>query len=150
MNTNEVRACLECAQRGIFQQIHTGRAVCSCCRTVAPATIEPRKFWETAEQFTARVNATVAAMEAALVEAAPVEVVEAPAPPKVRCVHYPVIREFFAIAREMGFDTSKEAKDRWRGAMGVYLGVRIQSRAELSAAQWRNAITGLRAGVLFI
>jgi hypothetical protein len=31
-------------------------------------------------------------------------------------------REFFGIAREMGLETGKEAQDRARGAMGVYLG----------------------------
>jgi hypothetical protein len=68
-------------------------------------------------------------------------------PAKARCPHAQIIRQFAATAREMGL--SMADKDRARGAMGVYLGVKIQSRSELTAGQWNSAITGLKAGVLF-
>jgi hypothetical protein len=144
---SKTKSCLECATMGMCVEIRG--EVCGTCRTVSPLAIEPRGWGETQGDFRARAFEVVESYNAALLELAPVEnVVEAPA--KARCPHYAVIREFFAIAREMGYDTSKESRDRWRGAMGVYLGIRIQSRADLSAAQWRNATTGLRAGVLFV
>ena len=149
---NETKSCLECATRGLCVEIRG--EVCGTCGTVAPAAITPRTWGETQEQFRARAFAEMEAMEAALIEAAPIaeEVTEAPAkavkaPKKTRCPHYSIIKEFAAIARENGL--SMKDADRARGAMGVYLGVKISSRADLSAAQWQNAITGLRAGVLF-
>jgi hypothetical protein len=33
--------------------------------------------------------------------------------------------------------------------MGVYLGKRIESRSELTANDWENGITAIKAGVLF-
>jgi hypothetical protein len=80
-----------------------------------------------------------------------VEVVEPVKAAKVgRCAHYQTIRAFFQAARESGLDTvSEAAKDRCRGALGVYIGKRIESRAELTACDWENGITGVKAGVLF-
>ncbi len=151
MNTNAKNICLDCATAGISQEI-TEAGRCTCCGTVAPATIEPREFWETKEQFIARAMTEQKAFETALVAAAPVDMevaeeVPAKAPKKARCPHYEVIRQFAALARELGLNMKEQ--DRARGAMGVYLGVKIESRAQLTAAQWRNAMTGLRAGVLF-
>lgn len=137
------QSCLECATSGICQQV-TGER-CTCCGTVGPATISPRAFYETKEQFISRALEALKAFEASLLESAPVEEI-APAK-KVRCPHYEIIREFAALARECGCDM--KAQDRARGAMGVYLGIKIESRAQLTAGQWRNAMTGLRAGVLF-
>ncbi len=139
---NESKSCLECTTSGICCEVRGAR--CTCCQTVAPATIASRKFWETQENFRARAFEAVKAFEAALIEAAPVaEEMRA----KARCPHYAVIKEFAALACENGL--SMADKDRARGAMGVYLSIRINSRADLTAAQWQNAITGLRAGVLF-
>jgi uncharacterized Zn finger protein (UPF0148 family) len=68
-------------------------------------------------------------------------------PAKVRCPHVATIREFARVAREAGL--SMADKDRARGAMGVYLGKRIASRSELTANDWENGITAVKAGVLF-
>jgi len=142
-----IQVCVECASSGISQQMHEGREVCPCCQSVTPLVMASRTWEETQEQFRARAFATVEAHNAALVASAPVAV-EAPAvATKGRCVHYPIIREFAAIARENGL--SMKDADRARGAMGVYLGVKINSRSDLTAGQWQNAISGLRAGVLF-
>ncbi len=139
---NESKSCLECATSGICCEVRGER--CTCCQTVAPATIASRKFWESQADFRARAFEAVKAFEAALVASAPVGE-EVPA--KARCPHYAVIKEFAGLARENGL--SMKDADRARGAMGVYLGVKINSRADLTAGQWQNAITGLRAGVLF-
>ncbi len=81
------------------------------------------------------------------VKAAPVAT---PAAKKVRCPHYATIKAFFQAAMESGLDTITEAgKDRCRGALGVYLGKRIASRSELTANDWENGITAVKAGVLF-
>ncbi len=66
---------------------------------------------------------------------------------KTRCPHAATIKAFAAAAREAGL--SMADKDRARGAMGVYLGKRIESRSELSANDWENGITAVKAGVLF-
>ncbi len=64
--------------------------------------------------------------------------------PKARCPHYAAIKAFAGAAREMGLNMAD--KDRARGAMGVYLGKRIESRSELTANDWENGIVGLKAG----
>ena len=147
MNT-ERKSCLECATSGICQEVRGER--CTCCGRVAPAIIEPRKFWETQEQFRARAFETLRAMEAALVEAVPVVEEPAPVVKKGRCPHYGAIKAFFACARELGYDTSKASQDRWRGALGMLLGHCIESRSELSGAEWNFATNALRMGKLFI
>jgi hypothetical protein len=77
-----------------------------------------------------------------------IEALTAPATEKkARCPHYKTIQAFAKAAREAGL--SMADKDRARGAMGVYLGKRIESRSELTAYQWEAAITGVKAGVLF-
>jgi len=148
MNT-ETKVCLECATAGISQQVMPqGR--CACCGTVAPVTIEPRRFWETQEQFRARAFEAQRSFEAAVVEAAPIEVEVTKVEKKGRCPHYGQIKEFFSLAREMGFDTTKNSQDRWRGAIGMLLGRRVQSRSELSGAEWAYCTNALRMGKLFI
>ena len=69
--------------------------------------------------------------------------------PKGRCLHYAAIKEFFNVARELGFDTSKEAKDRVRGAIGMLLGRRIESRSELTGQEWAFCTNALRMNKLF-
>ncbi|HEY0076681.1 MAG TPA: hypothetical protein VGB77_21540 [Abditibacteriaceae bacterium] len=141
------QVCADCAASGISQQVRPDKARCACCGLVGGLTITPRAWWESQEQFRARAFASIEAHEAAAIEAAQAKAeIEAPVS-SGRCPHYHIIREFAATAREMGCDM--KAQDRARGAMGIYLGVRIQSRSELTAAQWRNALGGLKAGVLF-
>ncbi len=65
---------------------------------------------------------------------------------KKRCQHYGAIKEFFAVAREMGMDTT--AKDRARGAVGMLLGKRVESRASLTGPEWSFATNALRMGKL--
>jgi hypothetical protein len=79
-----------------------------------------------------------------------VPVVEAPkveAKRKSRCPHLAEIKAFFAVAREVGLDA--QAKDRCRGAVGVFLGRRISSRADLSGAEWAYCANAVRLGRLF-
>ncbi len=80
---------------------------------------------------------------AVAVEAKPVAVVEAK-PVKSRCPHYRQIREFFAVAREMGLDVSEAARDRMRGSLGMLMGRPIESRADMSAADWAYATNAVR------
>jgi hypothetical protein len=104
-----------------------------------------------AQRNAAKLGTTLEAIEekaAAIEAAAKAPKVEAPA--KVRCPHYKAIREFFKVARELGLDTSKESKDRWRGALGMLLGRPIESRSELTGAEWSFATNALRMGKLFI
>jgi hypothetical protein len=115
---------------------------------VAPLVMASRTHFETLENFRARAFKLIEAHNAALVEVAPVEAPQVPA--KGRCPHYAQIKEFFNVARELGFDTSKDSQDRWRGAIGMLLGRRIASRAELSGAEWGFATNALRMGRLFI
>jgi hypothetical protein len=112
--------------------------------------MDSRTWSESQEQFWARAFATIEAHEAALIETAPVEVEPAPVVKKGRCPHYAQIKEFFIVARELGFDTSKESQGKWRGAMGMLLGRPVASRSELSGAEWAFATNALRMGKLFI
>lgn len=71
--------------------------------------------------------------------------------PKVRprCSHYHLIREMFAVAREQGLDVSDAARDRMRGAIGMLLGRRIESRSQLAASDWAFCTNAVRLGRLF-
>ena len=131
----ETRACAHCATGRIYQGIFSDTKTCPTCATVAPVTISERTWSESRDHWQARAFAALAPVEAT------------PKAAKVRCPHAATIREFAKVAREAGL--SMADKDRARGAMGVYLGKKISSRAELSAADWNNAITGVIAGVLF-
>lgn len=138
----ETRACCHCAVNRIYQGIITDYSKrCPTCGTVNPVTISERTWLESVDHWQMRAFAALA----------PVEVVEPAKAAKVaRCPHYATIKTFFAAAREYGLDTISEAgKDRCRGALGVYLGKRINSRAELTANDWENGITGVKSGVLF-
>lgn len=65
---------------------------------------------------------------------------------RVRCPHYPAIKAFMAVACANGLDT--QAKDRCRGAVGVLLGRRIESRADLTGAEWGAMGAAIRSGKL--
>ncbi len=138
----EVRACAHCATNRIYQGIITDyTTTCPTCQTANPVTISERTWSESRDHWQARAFAALA----------PVEVVEPVKAAKVaRCPHYATIKAFFQAARQSGLDTISDAgKDRCRGALGVYLGKRIVSRSELTACDWENGITGVKAGVLF-
>jgi hypothetical protein len=112
--------------------------VCPTCSTVNPVTISERTWSESRDHWQARAFAALAPVEAT------------PAVKKPRCPHYATIKAFFSAAKESGLDTVTEAgKLRCRGALGLYIGRRIESRAELTANDWENGITGVKAGVLF-
>ena len=68
---------------------------------------------------------------------------------KPRCQHYGAIKEFFAVAIELGLDTSEASKDRVRGAIGMLLGRPIQSRSELNGAEWAFCTNAVRMGKLY-
>jgi hypothetical protein len=96
-------------------------------------------FMKNAVRHADKAGTTVEAIEAELDASAP----------KPRCPHYDAIKEFFAVAREVGLDTSKEGKDRVRGAIGMLLGRRIESRSELTGAEWAFCTNAVRMGRLF-
>jgi hypothetical protein len=143
--------CAECATSGISQELRVinGEVRCTCCALVAPLGIEARGYGESKDDLRARAFAAIEAATVPPVEPEPVEV-EAPAVKKARCPHYAAIKAFFAVARELGFDTSKASQDRWRGAMGMLLGRPVASRSELTGAEWGFATNALRMGKLFI
>jgi hypothetical protein len=79
-----------------------------------------------------------------------VPVVEAPkveAKRKSRCPHLAEIKAFFAVAREVGLNP--ESKEGCRAAVGMFLGRRIASRADLSGAEWAYCANAVRLGRLF-
>jgi hypothetical protein len=83
--------------------------------------------------------------------AAPVAKVEAPAtkPVKARCAHYKQIQTFFAIARDAGLDTSATAKPRMRHAMETFMGRCVNSRSEVTAAEWIAMGAAIKSKKLF-
>ncbi len=68
-------------------------------------------------------------------------------PQRKRCPHYVGIKEFFSVAREMGLDTTK--KEACRAAVGMLLGRRVVSRANLTGAEWSFCTNALRNNRLF-
>ena len=68
-------------------------------------------------------------------------------PVKARCAHWAAIKAFFAVCREMGLDAQNKAA--CRAAVGMLLGRRIQSRADLSGAEWAFCTNAVRMGRLF-
>jgi hypothetical protein len=122
-------------------------AQCPTCRTVGPLILESRDYCESKSAWIDRAFATIEAVNVVPAEAL-AEAVEAPK--KTRCPHYSVIVEFFAVARELGFETGKESKAAWRAAIGMLLGRRIATRANLSAQEWAFCTNALRMGRLFI
>jgi hypothetical protein len=135
----ETRACAHCATNRQYQGIITGYTkACPLCSTSNPITTSERTWCESVEHWQARAFAALAPVEPAKVEKV------------ARCPHYATIKAFFAAAKDSGLDTiTEDGKDRCRGALGVYIGKRIASRAELTANDWENGITALKAGVLF-
>lgn len=95
-----------------------------------------------------------AAREVAQAEAAQPVTVEAPAakveakPAKVRCPHYKAIQRFFAIARDAGLDTSKAAKPAIRHAMESAMGRCVNSRSEVTGAEWATMGAQVKTGKL--
>jgi hypothetical protein len=65
---------------------------------------------------------------------------------RTRCPYAKAIREFMAVAREAGLDVT--AKDRCRGALGQFLGKRVESRADLTGRDWAVCASGVRMGRL--
>jgi hypothetical protein len=97
----------------------------------------------------AHYEVLAAAAKGQAIEAAPVAVAAEAVAAKVekpRCPHYKAIQQFMAIAREAGLNTS--AKDRCRGAVGALLGRRIESRADLTGAEWAAMGAAVKAGKL--
>ncbi len=124
--------CVECGGQFVFGEAFedaAGQVVCLVC--------EGRR---------ARIKREKAAQAVATVETAPVQ---QPQPARRRCPHYAAIKEFFSVAREIGLDTSKDAQGRCRGAVGMMLGRRVESRSELSGAEWAFATNAVRMGRLF-
>jgi hypothetical protein len=94
----------------------------------------------------AHYEVLAAAAKGQTIEAAPVVEAVAVVPVKARCPHYKAIQSFMAIAREAGLNTN--AKDRCRGAVGALLGRRIESRADLTGAEWGAMAQAVKAGKL--
>lgn len=114
-------------------------------RRAFSSTISERTWSESRDHWQTRAFAALA----------PFEVVEPVKAVKVaRCAHYAIIKAFFAAAKDSGLDTVTDAaKDRCRGALGIYLGKRIESRSALTAMEWEmeweSAITGVKSGAPF-
>lgn len=99
------------------------------------------------ERFAATANERAQSQAPAAVQTALVAVQSPAKPVKARCAHYKAIQAFAATARATGLDM--KAKDRSRGAVGALLGHRIESRADLTGAQWAQATAAIKAGNLF-
>ncbi len=89
-----------------------------------------------------------AAAKGQTIEAVPVVEVVSAKVAKPRCPHYKAIQAFVAVAREAGLNTNANAKDRCRGAVGALLGRRIESRADLTGAEWAAMGAAIKAGKL--
>jgi hypothetical protein len=68
-------------------------------------------------------------------------------PVKERCPHWKLIKRFFAIAREAGLDTSKEAKPKMRHALESAMGRCVDSRSEVTANEWMMLGDRVKAGL---
>ncbi len=126
------------------------RAIAQHAMTLAQLPKREQHAAETGNSATAEMaRETVAAWAQRVVELGGTVEAKAEVKPakRGRCSHYAMIREFMAAAREMGLDT--EAKDRCRGAVGMLLGKRIESRSDLSAAEWGFCTNALRMNRLF-
>ena len=89
-------------------------------------------------------------LEAKLTALTAAQSAKTPAPAKVekqRCPHYGAIKEFFAVAREVGLDAQNKAG--CRAAVGMLLGRRIESRADMDGTEWAFATNAVRMGRLF-
>ena len=86
----------------------------------------------------AQAKANAVQVKAAKVEAKPV---------KARCQCYAQIKEFFAVARENGLDAQNKAG--CRAAVGMLLGRKIETRADLNGSEWAFCTNALRMGRLF-
>ena len=89
--------------------------------------------------FAAKASEIQATREAAAQPTAPVK--------KARCEFYKAIQQFMAVARTLGLDTNN--KRGCRIAIGLLLGRKTESRADLTGAEWGRCITGLRSGLLW-
>lgn len=96
---------------------------------------------ESAQRDAAREAAQPVAVVAAKVEAPKAET-------KPRCKHWKLIQRFFAIAREAGLDTSKDAKPAMRHAMRHAMKRCVDSRSEVTAAEWQTMGNLIKAGRL--
>jgi hypothetical protein len=112
--------------------------------------------WADKYLHAARLHAAIVVELGGVVEGAPELQPEPEAPtsavaaqPKQRCAFYRHIKAFMAVARERGLDISEAARDRMRGAIGIVLGRRIESRADLSGPEWELCTNALRAQRLF-
>ncbi len=95
-----------------------------------------------AEQFEQRAaDALKTAQQPATVAPEPKRTV------KPRCPHYAEIKRFHAAAKEKGLDV--RAKDRSRAAVGMLLGLRVESRADLTGRDWMQATMAIKSGRLF-
>lgn len=81
-----------------------------------------------------------------IVKAAQEATEKANKPVKTRCAHYPLIRKFYAVAREAGLDTKADGKIRQ--AFSAYFGFTVWSRADMEATHWELAAAGVRCGEL--
>jgi hypothetical protein len=70
-----------------------------------------------------------------------------PVTKRPRCPHLTDIRSFAEAAQEKGLDM--KAQDRCRGAVGMLLGRRIESRSDLNGAEWAFCANAIRMGRLF-
>lgn len=119
-----------------------------CAKTVRAGGVELGNTLFCGPCFAVKASEIQAAREAAAKAPAPAAPAFAKAPAKrERCEFYPAIREFMAVARTLGLDTNN--KRGCRIAIGLLLGRRVESRADLSAADWGRSVGALRSGALW-
>ncbi len=103
------------------------------------------------KKFSDQAHSELQVLEARLIEVeAPKVALEAASVEvrtKPRCAHYGTIKEFWAICRERGLDAQNKAG--CRAAVGMLLGRRIETRADLSGAEWAFCTNAVRMGRLF-
>ncbi len=98
------------------------------------------------ELFTRRLTETRAFL--AYLEAQPVSQVAAPpVATKGKSPRYVAVQSFFGAAKTAGLDAKNE--DRSRGAVSLFVGRRIESRAELANHEWSICADAIRDGRLF-
>jgi hypothetical protein len=71
---------------------------------------------------------------------------EPPKASKAKCGHASAVRAFFGAAKSAGLDTNE---DRSRGAVSLFLGHRIESRAQMNGKEWSICADAIRDGRLF-
>jgi hypothetical protein len=128
-------------------QVFTARAIDFYVKSATCASEEAAAYYKAQAEKYERFAA--GALEAPSAPAVAKAAAPATKSVKARCAHYKAIQTFFAIARDAGLDTSATAKPRMRHAMETFMGRCVDSRSEVTAAEWIAMGAAIKSKKLF-